>query len=146
MGLWERIAASREGYGVHCGVRLEIYQAPDLLAREFGLRSEPNIYRQVDAETARHILRKLLHKDMAYGSELLPISEANALANEFIELFSNLDPRFYTNGNWQLPPKQTASHVWKGNTWNPATDATFDAGILVLGNQLSGCAWFEDED
>jgi hypothetical protein len=32
------------------------------------------------------------------------------------------------------------------NSWDPATDATFDMGVLVLGAAKSGCLWVEDED
>jgi hypothetical protein len=32
------------------------------------------------------------------------------------------------------------------NNWCPATDATFDGGVLVIGPQRSGCLWVEDED
>ena len=30
--------------------------------------------------------------------------------------------------------------------WIPATTATFDAGILVVGGSRAGCLWVEDED
>jgi cell wall assembly regulator SMI1 len=83
---------------------------------------------------------------MAHPSELMSIDDAEALAKAFIELFSTQNGRYFSNGNWHLPYDQIEPAVWAHPGWTPATDATFDGGILALGELSSGCVWFEDED
>ena len=80
MDLWGKIASRRDGFGVRCGVRNRSFDSPEALAGEFGLRSTPNIYLEVDEQAAQAILRKLLHEDMAYQSELLPAADAAEIA------------------------------------------------------------------
>ncbi|MDZ4656599.1 MAG: hypothetical protein SH868_03370 [Bythopirellula sp.] len=136
MDLWEKMFATRYGYDVHSGTKSRSFESPESLACEFGLKSHPNIYIEFDLEVACKILCTLLHQDMAYKSELIPLAEAELLSNAFIELFKGQICRFYSNGEWHIPYQE----------WTPATDATFDGGILALGEHLSGCVWFEDED
>ncbi len=52
--------------------------------------------------------------------------------------------RFYTNGTFQEAPGTELT--WSGATWNPATAATLDTGVLIVGPNRSGCLWVEDED
>ena len=53
------------------------------------------------------------------------------LWSEFMALFENQRVTFLTNQS-----------VYPG-AWTPAT---FDAGILVIGNSKTGCLWVEEED
>ena len=55
------------------------------------------------------------------------MEQAEQLTDRFFGLFGD-GLRFFTNN------------------WCPATDATFDEGILVLGAKSCGCLWVEDED
>jgi hypothetical protein len=34
----------------------------------------------------------------------------------------------------------------EAGSWMPATHATFDMGVLVIGATRVGCLWVEDED
>jgi hypothetical protein len=64
---------------------------------------------------------------MAYDAEVMPSTQAAQLCDRFFDQFGG-GSRYFTNN------------------WCPATGATFDEGILVLGPHCSGCLWVEDED
>jgi hypothetical protein len=49
-------------------------------------------------------------------------------------LFGKDEVKFATNAAQSL------------NAWTPATDATFDMGVLVIGTTKVGCLWVEDEE
>jgi len=57
------------------------------LAREFGLRDDPTCYKKIDELAARQVTRSLLHKDMAYNSEVMPEARAAELADLFLAQF-----------------------------------------------------------
>jgi hypothetical protein len=134
----EIIAARRCGF-VHCGLSTEGSDSISELATEFGLSGDPKIYCEIDRQAARSLIYLVLEKDLAYGGGAMPRHEANRLTDAFLAQF-DMTSRFYTNG--------TFHEVAAGNgaTWSPATDATFDTGVLVLSDALSGCLWVEDED
>ena len=56
------------------------------------------------------------------------------LWQKFIALFEGEDTVFATNASTDLA------------SWTPATQATFDIGVLVLGTTKVGCFWVEEED
>jgi hypothetical protein len=63
-------------------------------------------------------------------------AEAEELANELLALVPGAT--YHTNGLWaELPPAVE---------WVPATSATFDAGVIAVGEGYSLCVWVEDED
>jgi hypothetical protein len=146
MNLCEEIRSRREAGEVRCGIRNLSYTSPEELAAQFNLRSEPSIYFEVQEAEALEILCKLLHQDMAYESAIMAGEEARVLAETFVGLFRETESRYYTNGNWHLPPQQWGTSAITHSSWTPTTDATFDGGILIIGEASSGCVWFEDED
>ena len=116
------------------------------LAREFGLRDDPSIYHDIDEADARRLMRIALRRDLAYGAELMSDARAAELADRFIAAFG-ADARYCTNGSWHLPPVVARDgRSGHGPGWIPATDATFDTGVLAIGKVRSGCFWVEDED
>jgi len=119
---------------VHCGI-ISTNNIIDI-ANAFGLSTDSKTYNEIDAETACHILTEILHSDLAYNSEIMPLQKAAELASRFLKQYPERDCRFFTNGSLFL----------KANvkSWNPATDATFDTGVIVLGPNNSGCLWVED--
>jgi hypothetical protein len=127
MAITEDILAARRYGVVHCGV--SSLPAPTIaeLAREFGLRSDVACYREIDEASARLSVKRLLHRDLAYSAEVMPEHQAEHLTEQFFAQFG-AGARFFTNNEC------------------PATDATFDEGVLVLGPNRSGCFWVEDED
>lgn len=111
-------------------------------ARLFGLFDSPDIYSEVSLEEARAVLVAVLIKDMAYGSPLVQPEEAAELADLFLGAFACDDARYFTNGEFGKP--RSSPNIGAG--WSPATEHTFDSGVLVLGSRQVGCAWFMDED
>lgn len=93
-----------------------------------------------DRASAVAILTQLLHKDMAYGSEIMPIEDARNLASNFISLFDP-ESKYYSNSTWNK--NEYGKNI---SGWNPLTEATFDSGIIVVDKNKIGIAWFEDED
>lgn len=128
MPITDDILAARRAAAVRCG--LSSLTAPSIaeLAREFGLWDDEEAYEEVDEATAKLTICLLLHLDMAYESEMMPLSRAEQLTEEFFAQFG-VGSRFYTN-----------------NDVSSATEATFDKGILISGPDRSGCLWVEDED
>jgi hypothetical protein len=64
---------------------------------------------------------------------------AGKLAGAFLDEFAGCASRFYTNGNFHLPPDAPIE-------WSAVTGATFDTGVLIVGETRAGCLWVEDED
>jgi len=112
-------------------------------ASAFSLDANPAIYRCFDAESARRLLTRILHRDLAYDMEILPIADAERLAVQVLELVPN--GQFFTNGTFDQPVVKEG-RVIVGASWNPATEATFDTGVIVVGSAVSICVWVEDED
>ena len=127
----DEILAARWCGVVRCGVSAYSHRELSQLAAEFGLRDDPDAFRELSAAAAEELIKSVLHKDMAYGQPIMPEQQAARLTREFFAQFG-ADARFYSNG-WPL-------------SWTPATDATFDTGVLVIGPQRCGCLWVEDED
>jgi len=103
-------------------------------AKLIGLAEDASIYRVIEKKEADEIATYILHVSLAYGVEIMSRSSAADLWQQFLALFQGQDVTFATNVG--LPH----------NSWNPATDATFDMGVLVLGATRVGCLWVEDED
>jgi hypothetical protein len=61
-------------------------------------------------------------------------ASAAELWRQFMALFDGQDVEFVTNTDAGC------------DSWTPATPATIDMGVLVIGETKSGCLWAEDED
>lgn len=114
------------------------------LAAEFGLASDPDCYREIDAATARRLIELVLRQDLAYLTELIPLTRAVDLADRFLAPFGTDGVRFFTNA--MFDEKAEPMFTLSSFGWNPVTAATFDTGVLVVGPQRCGCLWVEDED
>jgi hypothetical protein len=145
MGVAEDIIAARIYGEVRCGLSSRPSPTVPELAREFGLRDEAGCYKEIDQQDARQLVQTLLHRDMAYNAEVMPEARAAELADAFLAQFGP-GTRYFSNGNWHLPPVARTDGVVWGASWDPVTPATFDAGVLVIGPEQSGCLWIEDED
>jgi hypothetical protein len=84
-------------------------------------------------DAARHLV-SILHRDMAYDMEIMPLERAEELTARFVDLFP--DAHFFSN---------CAPDVL-GFGSNPITAATFDTGIIAVGTTSTGMIWVEDED
>jgi hypothetical protein len=103
-------------------------------ARTFGLADDGAIFRSIGRGEADAIATRILHTDLAYGSKIMPRARAAHLWQRFVETFEGQDVEFATNA------REDAC------SWMPATNATFDLGVLVMGTTSTGCLWVEDED
>ena len=103
---------------------------------KLGLKPEPNSLVEHNHESAFAILRELLWKDMAYEDECMPRERAESLAQDFFQQHSSQGSQYFSNGNWSAK-----------ESWNPLTESTFDAGIIIKNPQnVYACIWFQDED
>lgn len=123
------------------GIKEAKVKSVEVAAELFGLSNESDIYQKIDRAEAVEVLKSVLHKDMAYSVKIMSSEKAKNLAVEFIGNFGS-EAIFYTNGEYGKPRKNTNV----GPSWSPATDATFDTGVIVILNEAVGCAWFADED
>src|SRR3954447_18194151 len=103
MTVAEDIIVARVYGVVRCGMSAQ-NTSPTIsaLAREFGLYDEPSFYKEIDETSARHLVRLVLHRDMAYNAEIMPEGRAAALADQFLAQFGT-GTRYFSNGSWHLP-------------------------------------------
>jgi len=141
MNPFEAIRKERKTGKVFCGTTKAV-KSVAALATEFGLKGDASLYHQVDAEMARVIIVGILHRDLAYGNRVLSLARAEELAGQVMKAFSDPGIRFLTNGQF----KQGAGAGLVLSHWDPATTATFDTGVLILGTAESACVWVADED
>jgi len=136
----ERIIAARTSGEVIAGTATVRHTSIEELAAEFGLAPIDGIYDEISAEEAVSVLETVIHKDMAYSVEIVSREEALKLADDFVSSFKSDEARFFTNGD--LGRRNALGSM----SWSPATNATFDTGVLVLGKASCACMWFKDED
>ena len=73
---------------------------------------------------------------MAYESECMPKNQAEEIAASLLHQYSTTDSKYFSNGDWS-----------KRESWNPLTESTFDAGLIITGRASTYfCIWFQDED
>jgi hypothetical protein len=110
----------------------------DDVARTAGVEPLEERWNEVDQKTAARFLSALLHRNLAYHVDVMPEHRAQWLAEQFIAAFGKYNSRFATNS---LDTPGQAPFAW-----NPATEYTFDAGLVVIGEKGSGLYWLADED
>jgi len=115
------------------------------VAQEFSLNDDNANYHTISLAKAEEIVARLLHQELAYNSEIMPMEQAWNLALDFLRGFDQADARFYTNVDFGTI-RQTGPDSWAGPQWNPVTNATFDAGVIAIHPKRAACFWVEDED
>ncbi|WP_460843571.1 hypothetical protein [Noviherbaspirillum agri] len=107
------------------------------LLGKFGLTPDESLLVEHDRDSALQILITLLWRDMAYDDECMSKDEAESLALQILTEHESPGCRYFSNGN-----------VAKGESWNPLTESTFDAGLVVTNTVANNhfCIWFQDED
>lgn len=133
MNIIDAITSKRNFGVIRCGY---LPDAADLqgVASFFSLSQDSSNYRQIAKSEALKILTRVLHRDMAYESEIMPIQSAAELSTLFLKNFEEKSATFFTNIDNST------------GAWNPVTQATFDAGIIAISQTESACLWIEDED
>jgi len=104
-------------------------------------------FREIDdVALAKNILTTLLHKDLAYGVELMPLDKAGLFTDRFFSLFSS-QALYFSNSVWNeneyTPDKAFEFGL---SSWAPLTELTFDSGIVICDNSKIGIIWFSDDD
>jgi len=133
-------------FGFRLVVSSEIHTNPDSAAVAFGIKALGDAWREVSRTVAKSILLELLRKDMAFLLPRLEESVVRTSVDDFLASFS-VGSRFFTNGNWERGwVRSKHSNTSVGPEWSPATDATFDGGIVAIDSWRSGILWLEDED
>lgn len=138
------IPAEREAGYVRCA-STNVWGEPQLgaLMSVFGLAPEPSFLREVPGDKAAQVLAAVLHQDMAYKCEVMPLARAEELAYQFL---ASQEPgaTFYINADWSAYFSPNPGPFSFG--WNPLTESTFDAGVLAISRRYASCIWVEDED
>jgi hypothetical protein len=120
--------------------RCGIIETSDLtyleVAAQFDLQTDSPYY-PTDALSARKVAIEILHRDLVYQLEIMPLARAEQLVDQFFMLFTDQIVQCYTN---------RISYDSGGMAWSSKTDATFDIGILVMGETFAGVLWVEGED
>lgn len=125
------ILAGRDAGIIRCGLTNTGNMDVLKLAEQFDLRKDAAAFQPISGPAALSLVTSILYKEMAYGHPMMSEDRAKDLADRFLRLFGAA-AKYFSNG-------------WPDG-WNPATAATFDTGILVIGTERSGCIWVEDED
>ena len=95
--------------------------------------------REIDEASAAGVLSWLIGNTLAYDVELMPPAQAAALAAELMSLVP-VPRRWFSNGEVSWLP---GGRAWAGT---PATDSTFDEGLVAVAGDRAWIAWFTDED
>ena len=75
------------------------YTIADRAVETHGFRPLGNAWLEISAHDAHTIATSLLHRDLAYGEEVMPLAEASELATAFLDLAP--EPlAYFTNGEW----------------------------------------------
>jgi hypothetical protein len=139
----EEIHTRRNVGLVRCGASKEASLQSALGA--FGLFADGSLYREISAEEAREVLVSVLHHDLAYDLVMMSVDEAKSLAEAFFR-GAPTDSQFFTNASFLPGDTARTQGTVSIAGWTPTTEATFDAGIVVISSQGAAFVWVEDED
>ncbi|MGR5150122.1 hypothetical protein ACQKP8_26700 [Photobacterium alginatilyticum] len=105
-----------------------------------GLYSDIEKLVSIHEEGAKEIVKFLLWKDLAYGSEIMSKSDAEEYVNVIFSDLVPSDSKFYTNTTW--------NDYHDSNTLSFAsfTDATFDCGVIAVSDGQVFIFWVQAED
>jgi hypothetical protein len=143
MSICADIKAARDAGVVRCGFSRGGASLGEL-AGEFSLSTDASCYHEISADAARRLAFLILTQDMAFNAAIVAPALAKSLVDRFFASFGDADVHFFTNGTFHEAPGERVTY--SGATWQPATGATFDTGVLVVGPVASGALWVEEED
>jgi hypothetical protein len=87
-------------------------------------------------DAALQLVHDILARDLAYDDVVMPSTEAQELASRFLAHVGEV-AEYFTNGSWLTRPDLS---------WEPLSQATFDAGVVAVGGDSAAMLWVEDED
>ncbi len=116
----------------------------DAVAGALGFQGLGDGWLAISAHDAHAIATFVLHRDLAGNAAIMREAEASELATAFLDLAP--EPHsYFTNGEWTAA-LSSADATANSVAWDPISDATFDAGIICLGDGMAAMLWVEDED
>jgi hypothetical protein len=116
----------------------------DLLAVSAKYKALGKLWVSLPQGKAAQLVRAVLARDLAYDGEVMESTDAANLASGFITHVGDA-AEFFTNGSWCDAPVVTST-VTRGASWEPLSGATFDAGVVGVGDDRAAMLWVEDED
>mgnify|MGYP003449637047 FL=1 len=137
-----QIRTERGSGKVHAVIEARDHRPVTELLPLFGLSSQQPALLRVSESLALQIARSILHKDIAYHTEIMPLARAGELARKFLASFQSPPVDCFSNGSFTHHDDGSVTL----SSWNPLTKATFDTGIIVVDAGHVGCLWVEDED
>lgn len=148
----ETIRSRRTAGRVSCAlvphpVNLAPTDAADRAVQGAGLRPLGEGWLEIRESDAERIATGVLHRDLAYGAELIPLAEAEELASALIALVP-LPMTCFTNGDWAdaFDADRDSGESLESVGFDPISDATLDAGIVCVSEEVTLLLWVEDED
>lgn len=116
----------------------------DLLAASARYRALGERGVSLPQDKAARLVQDVLARDLAYDGQVMRSADAAHLAAGFIAHVGD-DAEFFTNGSWCEAAVVTPT-VTRGASWDPLSGATFDAGVVGVGDDRAAMLWVEDED
>jgi hypothetical protein len=116
----------------------------DLVAVSAKYRALGDRWVSLPQDKAAQLVHDVLARDLAYDGEVMRSVDAANLAADFIAHLGG-PAEFFTNGSWCEAPVVTPT-VTRGASWEPLSGATFDAGVVGVGDDRAAMLWVEDED
>ncbi|BAZ33190.1 hypothetical protein NIES4074_57000 [Cylindrospermum sp. NIES-4074] len=110
----------------------------DLFITQLGCSPLGSRWKPINQTAAKKILTLIMTKDLAYGGEIMSLPVATALIVKLFNFFPG-DRQFFTNASFE-------NDYTSISTWDSITKATFDTGIIIVGNNRIGILWAKDED
>ncbi|MEP7096386.1 MAG: hypothetical protein ABI748_01880, partial [Dokdonella sp.] len=100
---------------------------------------------EISAYDARIVAAAVLQRDLAHDAEIMSRAEATELAEAFLDLAP--EPHVYfTNGSWADLFDEENKSSSDSVSFDPISNATFDAGVICVGDGVTAILWVEDED
>lgn len=122
----------------------------DAFAAEHLLEPLGSGWNEVNKGTAQWIMARTLSRGLAYRTEIMDERQAEKLTEGFMVACarggSGQQHRYFTNGKAVGGPAMYDVNLRPMLGWNPATDSTFDTGIVMLTQLVIGLMWAEEED
>lgn len=149
MGVIQEILRLREPGHTTCAV-VDLHareagpSAVDRVVQAHGFRGITTEWLEISAADAHAIVTTLLHRDLAYNEEIMPIESASDLATRFFDLAP--EPHsFFTNGEWSRSADAENSPATL-HAFDPISDATLDSGVVCLGDGQAALLWIQDDE
>jgi hypothetical protein len=142
MATFDTLRAARSVGRVYGGIAEGAFPTAAAVAQHFGLDADAEVVGEVSREQAQELLERVLQSDLAYGAKILSKKLSEELASAFLAEVEPESAKYFSNVTTYLAEQTGLSP----DAWRPATDGTFDSGVLVVGTTRSACFWVEDED